>query len=407
VKELLTIDLPKVKLYGDFLSAEECAQLIELAKDRLHTSTVVADTGGNALHESRTSSGMFFTRGELPLVKAIEQRLSKLVGIDEDYGEGLQVLRYEVGQEYKPHQDYFDKPGEHGQRTTTILLYLNTPEEGGGTVFPDAGILVQATQGNALVFEYPIADGVLSKTLHGGAPVTKGVKWAATKWFRDRPFWVDKERPSMNLHVINLAHRTDRWAHMGRTFTGLPLVRFEALRDTRGGWVGCLKSHAALLKSLVRNDDSGMYAVLEDDCTMLNTLEIFKKRWAKYQDYLAAHQGEWDYFMGGGTYIEPLRVVNRDPCIVECNWGVCTQFIVHSRRSAKTLIDYGAKDSWDTGCDNHLSRTHRGKIWVAYPMLAWQLEDASDIASSEQQDVARRAFVDCVERLDKFVKENW
>jgi hypothetical protein len=83
------------------------------------------------------------------------------------------------------------------------------------------------------------------------------------------------------------------------------------------------------------------------------------------------------------------------------------QFIVHSNRSAKTLIDYGAQDTWDTACDNHLSRNHRGKIWVAYPMMAWQLDDESSIASSEQKDVARRAFVESVEALDKFVKENW
>lgn len=405
MKTLLKMGLPKVALYADFLTESECEALMFLAGDRLEKSTVVADDG-NAQHESRTSSGMFFKRKEFPVVAEIERRISQLVGIPEEYGEGLQVLRYEVGQEYRPHQDYFDKPGEYGQRTTTVLLYLNTPEEGGGTVFPDADLHVEATQGNALVFEYPVADGS-SKTLHGGAPVTKGVKWAATKWYRDRPQDGSKPRQSMHLNVINLAHRTDRWAHMGHTFAGLPLVRFDALADTRGGWVGCLKSHAALLKDLVQRDGSGMYTVLEDDCTMLNTPEIFRKRWAKYQDYLAAHQGEWDYFMGGGTYLLPLRVVNRDPCIVECDWGVCTQFIVHSDRSAKTMIDYGAQAEWDTSCDNHLSRSHRGKIWVAYPMLAWQLDDVSDIASSEQKDVARRAFVESVEALDKFVKENW
>jgi hypothetical protein len=277
--------LPKVSLYANFLTDSECKALMHLAGDRLEKSTVVAGDG-NAQHEARTSSGMFFKRGEFPVVAEIERRISQLVGIPEEYGEGLQVLRYEVGQEYKPHQDYFDKPGEYGQRTTTVLLYLNTPEEGGGTVFPDADLHVEAAQGNALVFEYKTADAT-SKTLHGGAPVTKGVKWAATKWYRDVPQEGSKPRPSMNLNVINLAHRTDRWAHVGRTFTGLPLVRFDALRHEQGGWVGCLKSHGALLKQLMRNDGSGMYTVLEDDCTLLNTPEIFRSRWAKYQDYLA------------------------------------------------------------------------------------------------------------------------
>jgi hypothetical protein len=71
------------------------------------------------------------------------------------------------------------------------------------------------------------------------------------------------------------------------------------------------------------------------------------------------------------------------------------------------MVDYAAQDTWDTSCDNHLSRSHRGKIWVAYPMLAWQLDGESNIASVEQSNVTRRAFVESVETLDKFVKENW
>ena len=51
-------------------------------------------------------------------------------------GEGLQILRYRPGAEYKPHYDYFDpaEPGtpailkRGGQRLASIVCYLNTPE---------------------------------------------------------------------------------------------------------------------------------------------------------------------------------------------------------------------------------------------------------------------------------------
>jgi prolyl 4-hydroxylase len=52
------------------------------------------------------------------------------------------MIRYEGGQYYRPHHDFFadefnKKRG--GQRVCTVLMYLTTPEEGGETVFPQAG----------------------------------------------------------------------------------------------------------------------------------------------------------------------------------------------------------------------------------------------------------------------------
>lgn len=210
----------------------------------------------------------------------------------------------------------------------------------------------------------------------------------------------------MNFNVINLAHRTDRWFHICVTFIGHPVVRFNALTHPTGGWVGCMQSHAALLKQLMRDDDTGMYTVLEDDCALLCSREEFDSRWPKYKAYLTAHQGEWDFFSGGGVYIIPNRIVCRDPFIIECDWSVCTQFVVYTRRSAKTMIDYAAQTEWDTACDNNLARNHRGKIWLPYPMLCTQLENnASDIASTDQQEILWAEFKKAVETLDKFVKE--
>ena len=74
-----------------------------------------------------------------------------------------------------------------GQRVGTLVIYLNTPELGGGTVFPDVGLEVAPVKGNAVFFSYdrPHAS---TRTLHGGAPVLAGEKWVATKWLREREF---------------------------------------------------------------------------------------------------------------------------------------------------------------------------------------------------------------------------
>jgi prolyl 4-hydroxylase len=187
---------PRVVVFGDLLSAEECEQLIELAMPRLARSlTVATKTGGEEVNADRTSNGMFFQRGETELVRRIEQRIARLVNWPEENGEGLQILHYGPGAEYKPHYDYFDpaEPGtptilrRGGQRVATIVMYLAEPEKGGGTVFPDVHLEVAPKRGNAVFFSYERAHPS-TRTLHGGSPVLAGEKWIATKWLRERRF---------------------------------------------------------------------------------------------------------------------------------------------------------------------------------------------------------------------------
>lgn len=190
----IKINHPKIFVYENFLSEVECAFLIYMSQGKLTRSTVVSEKDGSSVvHPNRTSQGTFFQIGENPIIKYIEEKISKVTGLPVENGEGLQILRYGVGEEYKPHHDYFDKSHDGTQnsnennRICTFLMYLNTPEAGGGTVFPDAGIEIGAKKGSALMFCYdtPTPD---TKTLHGGAPVIKGEKWAATKWLRRNKF---------------------------------------------------------------------------------------------------------------------------------------------------------------------------------------------------------------------------
>jgi prolyl 4-hydroxylase len=196
VDVMMSVTQPRVVVLGGLLSDEECDALIEAARPRLARSlTVQTATGGEELNPDRTSNGMFFNRGESELVKRIEARIARLVNWPVEHGEGIQVLNYQVGAEYKPHYDYFDpnEPGtptilkRGGQRVGTVVMYLNEPARGGGTTFPDIGLEVAPVRGNAVFFSYNRPHpGTLS--LHGGAPVLEGEKWVATKWLRERVF---------------------------------------------------------------------------------------------------------------------------------------------------------------------------------------------------------------------------
>jgi prolyl 4-hydroxylase len=196
VSVLSAMSDPNIVVIGNFLSDEECDGLIEGAKPRLARSlTVETKSGGEELNADRTSNGMFYARSENELIARIERRLAQLTRWPLDNGEGLQILHYRPGAEYKPHYDYFDpnEPGtptilkRGGQRVATIIMYLHEPEAGGGTVFPDVKLTVAPKKGHAVFFSYNRAHPA-SKSLHGGEPVVRGEKWVATKWLREGKF---------------------------------------------------------------------------------------------------------------------------------------------------------------------------------------------------------------------------
>jgi prolyl 4-hydroxylase len=197
VQVLMHMRNPRLVVFGGFLSDVECDELIELARPRMARSTTVDnETGQGTVTDIRTSHGMFFNRsGEADLIHRINARAAALLNWPLERAEGLQVLHYGPGAEYRPHHDYFDpayagsaphlKHG--GQRVGTLLIYLNTPRAGGGTTFPDIEFEVRAVKGQAVFFSYdrPHRD---TRTLHGGAPVIQGEKWVATRWLRQEAF---------------------------------------------------------------------------------------------------------------------------------------------------------------------------------------------------------------------------
>jgi prolyl 4-hydroxylase len=194
----LRVKEPDIVVLEDFLSADECDAMVALGKTRLKSATVVDPASGeHVLNHARRSESAMFQRGETPLVQEIERRIAELAKWPVENAEGLQVLHYRPGGEYRPHHDYFppDQPGSvaqmrtGGQRIATLIMYLNDVDDGGATTFPDLGLELPPRKGSALWFSYCSAAGELdAKTLHGGAPVVAGEKWIATKWLRERRY---------------------------------------------------------------------------------------------------------------------------------------------------------------------------------------------------------------------------
>lgn len=190
---------PRAVLLDNVLHQTECEAVIEYAmqKGLKHSGVVDQETGYSVQHQARTSTSVEFTRAETPLIDTIERRLATLTDWPIDNGEGLQVLRYAPGQQYKPHFDWFDPqhPGSArhlqrgGQRVATTVIYLATAEEGGGTCFPKVGLEVSPRTGGAIFFHSTDMTGQPdAMSLHAGTPVVQGTKIVMTYWQRERPF---------------------------------------------------------------------------------------------------------------------------------------------------------------------------------------------------------------------------
>jgi len=174
---------PLIVRFERLLSDDECRQLIETAAPRLKESKLV----NKVVSDIRTSRGMFFEEGESPFIHRIERRIAQLMNVPIEHAEGLQVLHYGPGQEYKAHHDFFTpgSPAARNNRISTLIVYLNDVEEGGETVFPLLGIAMKPKRGAALYFEYFYRNQALNDlTLHSSVPVVRGEKWVATQWMR-------------------------------------------------------------------------------------------------------------------------------------------------------------------------------------------------------------------------------
>ena len=191
------LDAPDIVVLDNFMTAAECDALCAQSASTLSKSKVIDDvTGASVAHDARSSQGTYFSLGQTPLVQTIEARISEITNTPMVNGEGIQILNYVGGGEYRPHFDYFsDKDGgrvhtaKGGQRIITVILYLNDVAAGGATIFPNINLNIYPKKGSALYFSYFNSAGQVDPaTLHGGAPVLAGEKWIATKWIREREY---------------------------------------------------------------------------------------------------------------------------------------------------------------------------------------------------------------------------
>ena len=169
--------------------------LIDRAKDKLVPAAVYEAKGAKAV---RSASEFALGPQRRDLVLAIlQERAAHLIRVPVQFHEPPNVISYEPGQEFSLHTDFLDpRTPEYrpeiersGQRTATIVTYLNEDFEGAETWFPDAGVKFRGNTGDAIVFSNVLPDGSPDfNTKHAGLPPASGRKWVLSQWIRTKPF---------------------------------------------------------------------------------------------------------------------------------------------------------------------------------------------------------------------------
>jgi prolyl 4-hydroxylase len=188
---------PKVVVFEDFLEPLEIEQLVLAAQSKLKQALVSASKSG-VESPGRTGSNCWIPHGYNAVIENLSLRVAEVVGLPLENAESLQVVHYKETQQYAPHFDAWDAGTERGQRCmshggqrlVTCLMYLNEPDEGGGTSFPNLDMEIRARRGRMVLFHNCHHGSIVRHphSLHGGMPVLAGEKWACNFWFREKRY---------------------------------------------------------------------------------------------------------------------------------------------------------------------------------------------------------------------------
>jgi len=184
-------------LIKKFLTKKECKGIIEKYAVNLPKMSVL---GSDNKDNFRVAEGTWIPKdSNNTVIEKFKNKVAEITGLPEEHQELPHLVRYVVGGEYKPHQDFF-WPGtnyydssmkEGGNRAFSCLLYLNDDFEGGQTDFPTWKLTVIPQTGSIISWRNMKENGELEKdSLHAGLPVTKGVKYILIVWVREHAYKV-------------------------------------------------------------------------------------------------------------------------------------------------------------------------------------------------------------------------
>ncbi|CAM9616117.1 unnamed protein product, partial [Hapterophycus canaliculatus] len=188
----------------NFLLDDECQHIREKAEPHMKPSPVslMDHDKGKPDTNWRTSTTYFMPSTRDALLQGIDRRVQEFTRVPKSHQEQVQVLKYDKGQRYTAHHDFFNPKmyqkdertlknmdGGRKNRMVTVFWYLSNVEEGGETIFPryggfkgrvdfsdcTKGLKVKPAEGKVAMFYSLRPDGQFDDfSLHGACPVISG-----------------------------------------------------------------------------------------------------------------------------------------------------------------------------------------------------------------------------------------
>eukprot|EP00281_Chroomonas_sp_CCMP1168_P001145 CAMPEP_0206260096 /NCGR_PEP_ID=MMETSP0047_2-20121206/26887_1 /ASSEMBLY_ACC=CAM_ASM_000192 /TAXON_ID=195065 /ORGANISM="Chroomonas mesostigmatica_cf, Strain CCMP1168" /LENGTH=255 /DNA_ID=CAMNT_0053687117 /DNA_START=120 /DNA_END=884 /DNA_ORIENTATION=- len=180
---------PRILVARNFLTDAESKHLIDAGIEKGMDVALITPYGTNKLvpSKTRTNTAAWLNYRHDPLIAEVEDRVGALTGTLPEQGENLQILHYkDRTQEFTEHRDYSDPEegdpvetlANGGNRMCTVVIYLESPEQGGETYFTRLGITVKPKRGDAVVFWNLKKNGQVDRsTYHAGLAPLVGEKW--------------------------------------------------------------------------------------------------------------------------------------------------------------------------------------------------------------------------------------
>ena len=165
------------------LTDEECDELIKESETSMEKSGTVGEKIDGYKHNK-----------ELNSIKEMNLITQTLTETKLNQHEDVCIVRYEQGQEYKAHHDYFCKKTmseeweRGGDRIFSLLFFLNDDIEGGGTIFTNFNLEIRPKKGRLILWRNYLNGEQNKDSKHAGMPVVSGVKYVAVKWIREKKF---------------------------------------------------------------------------------------------------------------------------------------------------------------------------------------------------------------------------
>ena len=201
----------------------------------------------------------------------------------------------------------------------------------------------------------------------------------------------------MQVFVINLDSRPDRWAKIKERFRGFKLERVSAVVKPVGAHGNFLSMIKAIKLAKKRGLDEVL--ILEDDCL---PVAGYKKRWTKVKEWLNTNPDKWDIYSGGAHQIVMAQPIGHQGNIkfYDPAWSVAAHWIYIQSRSYDMLLDHYTKYSFGTayipllGVDVH---NNLFKTVISSPFLAYQDSGYSNIRGLKRN--TRKLFRNSERRL--------